>query len=456
MLRPATMLPSEFVTPAAPRSASAPDPSARPPRRPRPTPRTNPRLGRARGPASTLQTVLTALVWVLLGLGSLASLVVALWIAVSLARAAAVDRTGFTASAVWIWLVALVITLGVPFAIAVWKHQGDARRISLTMAWLPMLWNAGGVLVAMQIMPDIVAAALRGHGAWVAEDRFGSSHSATRVMSALGHNVADFTAPGTPETAASGERGALPLADLGEVDPTRALSVPFAEEGTAILMDVTLHGPDGHASLTLPYLFDTGASYTTISSDTAAKLGIAVPDDAPTLTFNTASGPRESRMVHLPALQLGQVRIPGLLVSVCDACVNERTEGLLGLNVMREFFVQMDYKNQRMQLLPRVSEADPNRAYDIEPVVELKVEGSAEVWLGRVRWMVLVRNRGTVPLRAVVPVVKFTDGPTLRGATIAEIAPGQVGRSLVEGKASLDGKTESKGHYTLGLVEAFW
>ncbi len=401
--------------------------------------------------STTAQSVLVALAWVLLGLGSLASLVAALWITVSMARAAAVDRTGFTASTLWIWLVALIITLGIPFAIAVWKHQGDARRITLSMAWLPMLWNVGGVVVAMQVMPDIVASALRGHGAGVMEDGFGDSHSATRVMSALGHQVADFAAPSEN---GQGARGVLPLADQGEVDISRALSVPFAEEGTAILMDVTIQGPK--AELSLPYLFDTGASYTTISSKTAGTLGIVVPEDAPTLTFNTASGPRESRMVHLPSLQLGQVQIPGLLVSVCDACVNERTEGLLGLNVMREFFVQMDYKNQRMQLLPRVSSERPNRAYDVEPVVELKVEGAAEVWLGRVRWMVLVRNNGTVPLQNVVPVVKFTDGPTLRGASIAEIAPGKVGRSLVEGKASLDGKADTKGHYTLGLVEAYW
>ena len=249
-------------------------------------------------------------------------------------------------------------------------------------------------------------------------------------------------------------RGTLPLSGFDEVDVSKAISVPFAEKGTAILMDVTLRGPD--AELTLPYLFDTGASYTTISSKTAKALGVQVPDDAPTLTFNTASGPRESRMVHLPALRMGRVEIPGLLVSVCDPCVNERNEGLLGLNVMREFFVQMDYKNQRMQLLPRASETAPNRAYDIEPLVELKVEGGAELWLGRVRWMVLVRNRGTVPLRDVVPVVRFTDGPTLRGASIDEIAPGKVGRSLVEGKASLDGTDDSKGHYTLGLVEAYW
>jgi len=441
------MLPSEFVTQGAPRSAPAQEPSPRPPRRVR----SGSRPTRARSAAATtVRSVLTALAWVLLGLGSLASLVVAVWITVSMARAAAVDRSGFTASPVWIWLVALVITLGVPFAIAVWKHQGDTRRISLTMAWLPMLWNAGGLLVAMQMMPDIMATALRGHGAWVAESRFGDSHSATQVMSALGHRVADFTSPGSADVGSHGERGALPLVGLGEIDASKALSVPLAEKGTAILMDVTFVGADGRTKLTLPYLFDTGASYTTISSKTAAKLGVQVPDNAPTLTFNTASGPRESRMVHLPALELGQVSIPGLLVSVCDACVNERTEGLLGLNVMREFFMQMDYKNQRMQLLPRVAESSPNRAFDIEPVVELKVEGAAEVWLGRVRWMVLVRNRSTVPLRNVVPAVAFTDGLTLRGATIPEIAPGKVGRALVEGKA------DTKGHYTLGLAEAYW
>ncbi|MEM9463625.1 MAG: retropepsin-like aspartic protease [Myxococcota bacterium] len=393
-----------------------------------------------------------ALVWVLLGLGSLASLAVAMWITVSMGHAAATVRTGFTASSVWIWLCALAITLGVPFAIAMWKHQGDARRIVLSMAWLPMLWNAGGLLVAMQMTPDIVASALRGHGAQVAEDYFSDSHSATRVMSALGHHVADFTAP--TDTKGLEVRGSLLESEEGEVDTSKALLVPMAEGGTAILMDAALQGPK--AELTLRYLFDTGASYTTISSETAAKLGIEVPEDAPTLTFNTASGPRESRMVHLPQLRLGQVRIPGLLVSVCDACVNERSEGLLGLNVMREFFVQMDHKNQRMQLLPRLTNDRPNRAYDVEPVVELKVEGAAEMWLGRVRWVVLVRNRGTVPLHDVVPVVKFTDGPTLRGAAIAEIAPGKVGRSLVEGKVSLDGNDDTKDHYTLGLVEAYW
>jgi hypothetical protein len=398
-----------------------------------------------------------ALGWVVMALGSLASTVVAIWIVLAMARAAnLVTASSPAATGWWAWCIALVVTLALPFALAVWKHQGDARRISFTMAWLPMLWNAGGLLIATQIIPDIMGSALRSQGAWVAANRFGDDHSATRVLSALGHHSAELVSPEPLESPAVFEPSpSVPLGASGEVDLAKAIHVPFTEEGTAILMQVRLEGESGE-SISLPYLFDTGASFTTISSKTAATLGVEVPPDAPTLTFNTASGPRESRMVHLPALALNGVRIDGLLVSVCDGCVNERTAGLLGHNVMREFFAQIDYKNQRMLLVPRIASERPNRAYDIEPIVDLGVDGAAEVWLGRVRWVINVRNRGTVPIFDVVPVVRFTDGPVLRGKTIERVEPGEVGRSLVEGRTSLDGASDNKGHYALGLVEAFW
>lgn len=413
-------------------------------------------VARVRRPLTfSLKSVALALLWVLLGLGSLASLVVATWVIGALAHAAATGDGGVLASTAWTWSIAVVITLALPFAVAVWKHQGDPRRISLTMAWLPMLWNAAGLLLATQIVPDLMTSALRGHGAWVTPG-VGDSHSATRVMSALGHQAADvIDRDGAEGRVPRGTAHLLAAREPGDVDMARALSVPMAEEGTAILMQATLEGPGGRVQL--PYLFDTGASFTTMTRATAEKIGIEVPDDAPILTFNTASGPRESHMVYLPALELGQVRIESLLVSVCDKCANDHTEGLLGLNVMRKFFVQMDYRAERMLLLPRLGEeARPNRAYDIGPVVDLDIEGSTDVWLGRVRWVVLVENRSTVPVLDVTPVVKFTDGPTLRGATIERVDPGQVGRSLVEGRASLEGKGDSKGHFTLGLAEAYW
>lgn len=395
----------------------------------------------------------SALLWVILAMGSVASTVVALWVMLSLGKAALARDAAVLAGGIWLWIVAILVSIGLPVGLALWKNHGDPRRLSRTLVWLPLAWNAGGLALATQVIPDVIGAALRGNGAWVAADRLGDSHAATRVMSALGHDAADRLDPAGKEPTLTTLEAWTELSEE-HVDRSKAISVPFTEEGTAILMDVTFAGPQG--ALTLPYLFDTGASFTTISTETAGKLGIAVPADAPVLTFNTASGPRESRMVYLPQLTLGEVEIHGLLVSVCDGCVNERHQGLLGHNVMREFYVQIDFRNERMIALPRIADARPNRAYDIEPVVELTVEGTAEVWLGRVRWIVRVENHGTVPIRDVIPVVKFADGPTLRGKPIDAIAPGATGRSLVEGRAALEGKGESKGHYTLGLVEAFW
>jgi hypothetical protein len=161
-------------------------------------------------------------------------------------------------------------------------------------------------------------------------------------------------------------------------------------------------------------------------------------------------------MVHLPALTLGDVRIPGLLVSVCDSCATERTGGLLGLNVMREFLVQMDYQGNRMRLLPRIHEARPNRAYDIGPVLTMQVEGRPEIWLGRIRWVVTMTNNGTVPIENAMPRVDFKDGPRLYGEPVPRIEPGETGRSLLVGKVVEDGEDTGSVEFTLMLVEAYW
>lgn len=401
-----------------------------------------------------MRTVATALLWVVLGLGSLASTVVALWICTSLAHGARLEDGGFAHGALWNWFVAILITLGIPFAIAAWQSAGDARSISLTMTWLPMLWNTAGIAFGTQLIPDLMGSALRRHGAWISADRLGDTHSATRVLSALGHHAADMVTP-PPEAEGLEYEGLRRTTERGgAMDHSRAISVPMVDGGTAIFVDAVLEGHGGRY-VELPYLFDTGASFTTISTQTASDLGIEIPEDAPVLTFNTASGPRESRMVYLPAVRIGQVRVEGLLVSVCDGCVNKRHFGLLGQNVMRRFFVEIDFLTGRTLLVPRVLDDRPNRAYDIEPVVEMDLDGAPEVWLGRIRWIVTVENNGTVPIHDVTPVVRFTDGPALRGKVIPEILPGGTGRSLVEGRAS-DGRGNSKGHYQLVLAEAYW
>jgi hypothetical protein len=400
-----------------------------------------PRL--ARPVPGAVATLLTALS-VALVFASVLVVPFALWSNFSLARVAQLDPH---ANTTWLWLVSAVVTLGVPLALAAWKHGGDGRRMWASMAWLPLAWNLACLALATQFAPQPLVTALRAQGGLSAQ-RLGDSHKLTRILSAIGHGIADAIDP--PDD--------TPAVEPPPPQPVRAaeaaeIAVPFSAAGNAILMTVELRGPGGR--VTLPYLFDTGASFTTVNSKTAEKLGLAVPEDAPTLQFNTASGPRESRMVYLPGLRLGETELEGLLVSVCDGCVNERTEGLLGLNVMREFFVQMDYQAERMHLIPRQHEGRPNRAYDIGPTVKLDVEGSPEIWLGRIRWVLLVENRGTVAVERVIPEVHFSDGQRMRGAPIARIEPGAVGRSLVEGKTAAKGDKDVLG-FTLTLAEAYW
>jgi hypothetical protein len=388
----------------------------------------------------TVTSLLLAFGWVLLGLLSLSTGLIALLTAMSMARQA--DDGGSTG---WAWALAIFLVFGLPFALAGWKHHREPRKIRSTMAWLPTVWNAMGLLIATQLVPDLMGSALRNVD-WVAQGHFGDSHSSTRALSALGHESAELIDP---------EGGEFPAPRISgsKISLDNAISVPMAHEGAAIFLSVSLGGPKGKVDRR--YLFDTGASYTTITSETAQELGIEVPDDAPTLEFNTATGLRESRVVYLDSLTLDDIEIPGLLVSVCDSCATEHTSGLLGLNVMREFFVQMDYQDRRMQLIPRLHEGRANRAYDIEPVVTMEIEDRPEIWLGRVRWIILLHNTGSQPIENVLPRVDFRNGHVLYGEVVPRIEPGETGRSLLVGQAA-DGQGGGSVEFTLTLAEAHW
>lgn len=427
----------------------------------------SPSPARTRGEIAraTAASVASALGWVVAGTISIAIAAVGLVLVLALARAAHP-----TAPAASLWALALVLVFGAPFILATWKHGGDPRRIRKTMTWLPAAWNAAGLALTVILIPDVTGAALRGVE-WVVQGHLGDDHSATRAMNALGHEAADMLTPAddaaakpaTSGTLHGGKQGARvdgeapltqrTLAAFEDADLGRAITVPFAGTGSSIPIQIELEGERG--AVEASYLFDTGASYTTITTAMATELGIPVPDDAPTLEFNTALGRRHSQMVFLPALTVGDVRIEGLLVSICDTCANESTAGLLGLNVMREFFVEMDYQGRTMQLLPRLHGGRPDRAYDIEPVITLEIEGKPEIWLGRIRWILTATNRGTVAIEGVVPRVVFDNGTVLRGEPIARIEAGATGRSLVIGKVTEHEPGKSL-EFTLSLAEAYW
>ncbi len=380
--------------------------------------------------------------WALALSFSLPAIVLVWWFCFSLAYEAQLGPHNNT----WLLLLAGLATLAPPLVTISWKYGSNGRKWANAVAWVPLLWCLGLVGLLIGLVPAPLATGLRSSDLWLAK-QLGDHSWVTQKLSGFSHLLADVLDPTS---------AVLPVAPVRvapvRVAPATAVVVPFSAAGNAILMDVELRGPAGRLSST--YLFDTGASFTTISSQTAAKLGLEVPANAPTLQFNTASGPRESPMVYLPALRLGDTVLEGLLVSVCDGCVNDRSDGLLGLNVMREFHVEVDYQAEQMHLIPRQHEGRANRAYDIAPAVQISVEGTPEIWLGRIRWVIVVNNRSSVAMTGIVPEVTFSNGQRLRGTAIDRIEAGRSGRSRVEGTTH---KQEDKDlSFTLTVAEGYW
>lgn len=346
------------------------------------------------------------------------------------------------------WMSGFLASAGVPLALAYWRYPSDHLRMWETMSWLPAAWVGVMLVLAMQLAPRALANAV-GEMAMLIEQPLGETDEATRIIDALGSSAASRISETNP--ASLSQHPPDESAERGRAEDL-AIEIPFGEGGNGIFVDIELEGPK--ARLRQRYLFDTGASYTTMTTELAEKLGIEIRDDAPTLEFNTAAGPRRSKMVYLPYLHIGNQTVSGVLVSICDACATSRYPGLLGINVMREFYVDMDHRAQKMRLVPRVYDGPANRAYDIEPTLELSIAGRPELWLRHVRWKALIRNRGTVPVFNVVPRVEFSNGTILYGRKVDRIDAGRVGQSLIRGRATKDARPSVE--FTLSLASAQW
>jgi clan AA aspartic protease (TIGR02281 family) len=201
------------------------------------------------------------------------------------------------------------------------------------------------------------------------------------------------------------------------------VALPYEGRRNTLLLPVTFEGPKNEAELSM--LFDTGATLTTLTAERLGQLGVRIPSDAPVVTMHTAAGDREARLVLLDRAWIGGFSVDGVTVSVCDACADERAEGLLGLNVSGQFLVTLDTVRHELVLQPRAGV--PDRTLDIQPWVD--VTGEATHWPdGRVEVAVEVRNRSD---RRVDEVVVGVQCERTFLAKVAAIAPGKRGSTLV-------------------------
>lgn len=149
--------------------------------------------------------------------------------------------------------------------------------------------------------------------------------------------------------------------------PTSSFTLRYERHQGAILVEARVHNEDVY------FLFDTGASHTTLTSAVARRIGKAPGPDAPRAISQTAGGMVESRFGLIDRLTLGGRMHRGVTFSICDPCGGvyrgKPVAGLLGMNVIGRYLTNFDDASGTIQMRPGRLYAERTR--DIKPWVEI-------------------------------------------------------------------------------------
>ena len=130
---------------------------------------------------------------------------------------------------------------------------------------------------------------------------------------------------------------------------TRAILNVNIAGGVIIINDVTLN--DSHKT---KFVLDTGATYTTISNNTAARLNISTKN-AKTMKIMTGSGYINAPLVRIPSVEVNGLCVRNVEAIVMDLPVHTSgtdlgLAGLLGLSFLEKFKVTVDRANYQVIL----------------------------------------------------------------------------------------------------------
>jgi clan AA aspartic protease (TIGR02281 family) len=161
------------------------------------------------------------------------------------------------------------------------------------------------------------------------------------------------------------------------------------------------------SSVPVRFILDTGASITTISVETARKLGIGAGGDGASLDVQTAGGGTSYPVAILDSITIGDHSIGPVSVALCDPCAAQGTVGLLGMNFTSNFHMTINNKQAKIRLTPVDKWVD--RKQEIEPFIEVSGLGGA---LGKERLIISanVTNLSPLALSDLVFECKVLDG----------------------------------------------
>ncbi len=142
---------------------------------------------------------------------------------------------------------------------------------------------------------------------------------------------------------------ALQRDNSGDYLAPRQESIALVRRGNHYLVKVVLNN---NVEATL--MIDTGASVTSLSADSFTSLSEEVNLDyiGPRL-FNTANGVTQGDVYSAASLSLGKQLLNDVGVAVLDFQSQTGVDGLLGMNVLKNFRFEIDQDNQQLLLSPR-------------------------------------------------------------------------------------------------------
>lgn len=246
--------------------------------------------------------------------------------------------------------------------------------------------------------------------------------------------------PYASRAADAAESDRVPGAEAGH----EPILVPYESHGGSLRISVDVDGPEVGEQLQM--IFDTGATYTTLSYAALELLDIHLPGDAPRITLRTANGEIEAPLVLVDAVWLGDAAVEWVTIAVCDSCASPETAGLLGLNVSGQFGVALDHDRKRIELRPR--RRQQNRRLDVRQWID--VHSTATVWWdGGVEVELQARNLSRREIRSAV--IELDCGGQAFAVQIDDIAAGGEASTRV----ALPRGTNCQ-RQTLDLARATW
>jgi hypothetical protein len=207
--------------------------------------------------------------------------------------------------------------------------------------------------------------------------------------------------------------------DSGPADLGGGFVLNFEKNGSSILVPAQVNGQAAY------FIFDTGATITTLPSAFAKSAGAGADSDAPRMRFQTANGPTSSRIGMIRNLMLGGRSHSGVTYSECNSCPAGRYKGkpivgLLGMNVIGRYRTSFDHSRGVIEMSPSSGYSD--RSSDIRPWLRFKPSKLARNAKG---WEMPVVNRS--PRRISQMTLKYScSGGTPRESTKSVAAGGTV------------------------------